>query len=191
MTGCIWYKNILLDASLFRRSRFSSAKEELSAREDANKQAQRLLSTYGNSILRLAYSYLHNMSDAEEILQDTLIKYLQHHPNLESREHEKAWLLKVASNLSKNRIQYNAIRQTDVLDSKLAAAEREDLSFVWDAVKKLPTKYSEVIHLFYCEGYSTHEIAEILNRRESTVRSDLSRGRDKLKQVLKEVYDFA
>ena len=68
--------------------------------------------------------------------------------------------------------------------------EREDLSFVWDAVKKLPEKYREVIHLFYYEGYQTKEISKILSRNESSVRSDLKRGRERLKDLLREAYDF-
>ncbi len=148
------------------------------------------MDVHGNAILRLAYSYLHNMSDAEEILQDTLLKFLQTNPDLSSEEHEKAWLLRVAANLSKNRIRYNTIRDTDELKDELVAREREDLSFVWEAVKALPEKYREVIHLFYYEGRSTREIADILNRNESTIRSDLLRGREQLKSVLKEAYDF-
>lgn len=155
-----------------------------------NRQAESLLDQYGNRILRLAYSYLHNMSDAEEVLQDTLIQYLKTAPELESEEHRKAWLLHVAGNLSKNRIRYNKVRCADELSETLAAEEREDLSFVWEAVKVLPEKYREVIHLFYYEGYRTKQIAEILNRKETTVRSDLLRGREQLRTILKEAYDF-
>lgn len=159
-------------------------------REAVNMQAARVLDEYGNSILRLAYSYLHNMSDAEDILQETLIQFLKTGPLLENTSHEKAWLLKVAANLSKNRIEYNRIRQTDELEETLAADCREDLSFVWEAVKALPDKYREVIHLFHYEGYSTAQIGKLLNRKEATVRSDLRRGRQKLKDILKEAYDF-
>ncbi len=160
------------------------------AKERIAENAGRMLDSYGDSILRLAYSYLHNMSDAEDVVQETLIKYIKTAPEFESEAHEKAWLLKVASNLSKNKIDYNRIRQTDELNETLVAEEREDLSFVWEAVKALPDNMRDVIHLFYHEGYSTKEIASILKRNESTVRSDLKRGRDKLKTVLKEVYDF-
>lgn len=159
-------------------------------REAVNEQATQLLDKYGNHILRLAYSYLHNMNDAEDVLQDTLIQFLKSAPVLSGPEHEKAWLLRVAANLSKNRIDYNRLRTSDELDEELIAEEREDLSFVWEAVKALPANQREAIHLFYHEGYSTAEIASILGRRESTVRSDLRRGRDKLKDVLKEAYDF-
>ncbi len=159
-------------------------------KERIAENAGRMLDQYGDSILRLAYSYLHNMSDAEDIVQETLIKYMKTAPEFENETHEKAWLLRVASNLSKNKIDYNKVRQADELDETLKAEEREDLSFVWEAVKALPKNYREAVHLFYHEGYSTKEIASILRRNESTVRSDLKRGREKLKIMLKEVYDF-
>ena len=149
-----------------------------------------VLDIYGNAILRLAYSYLHNMSDAEDILQDTLIKYMQSSPAFLTESHKKAWLLHVAANLSKNKIDYNKIRETDELEETLVAEEREDLSFVWEAVKALPEKYREVLHLYYQEGYPTKEISKILNCNESSIRSDLKRGREALKQVLKAAYDF-
>lgn len=133
-----------------------------------NEQAKRLMISYGNNILRLAYSYLHNIYDAEDVLQDTLIQFITKQPLFDTDEHEKAWLLRVAINISKNKISYNRIRKTDELSETLAAKETEDLSFVWDAVKQLSPKYSEVIHLFYHEGYSTAQIALLLSKKEST-----------------------
>ena len=148
------------------------------------------MDTYGNIILQYAYAYMHSLSDAEEVLQDTLIQFLRTAPAFESPAHEKAWLLRVTANLSKNRLGYNRRRQTDELNDELIGEEREDLSFVWEAVKSLPPGQREAIHLFYYEGYSTVEIARILNRREATVRSDLFRARAKLRDILKEAYDF-
>ena len=168
---------------------FEEEQEEVN-RAALNQRAEQILSIYGNSILRYAYSYLHNRSDAEEVLQDTLVKFLQTAPIFETPQHEKAWLLRVAGNLSKNRLAYNKIRMTDELSEELAADDREELAFVWDAVKTLPEKIRTVIHLFYCEGYSTAEIAQLLGRNEATVRSDLHRGRARLRETLKEVYDF-
>ena len=168
-------------------------KEEWEARmrqAETNGRAEMILTRFGDSILRYAYTYLHNMSDAEEVLQDTLMQFLKTAPEFESANHEKAWLLRVAANLSKNRIRYNKLRETDELNDELVAEECEDLSFVWEAVKSLPVKYREVIHLFYHEGYQTAQIAKVLGRNESTVRSDLRRGREKLKEVLKGEYDF-
>lgn len=164
--------------------------EREAARAERNRRAEKILDTYGNSILRYAYSYLHNMSDAEEVLQDTLVRFLSAGPVFESGRHEKAWLLRVAGNLSKNRVAYNRVRRTDELDEELVADSREDLSFVWDAVKRLPENYRAAIHLFYYEGCSTKQIARLLGKKEATVRSDLRRGRERLKAVLKEAYDF-
>ena len=156
------------------------------SREDINAQAARLMTDYGDSIQRLAYSYLHNMSDAEDILQESLIQFLKTQPELTDPVKEKAWMLRVAGNLSKNRIKYNKLRLTDELQESLASDQRDDLSYVWEAVKQLPDKYREVVHLFYYEGYATKEIADILGRNESTVRSDLKRGRERLRQILEE-----
>ena len=151
---------------------------------------RRVMNRHGNRILRLAYSYVHNMQDAEEILQDTLIKLLDSAPDFESDEHEKAWLIRVAANLSKNRIEYNKRRDTDELNDELVAEQREDLSFVWEAVKELPDNYREVIHLFYEEGYQTDEIAKLLGETGANIRTRLKRARAKLKEILKEEYDF-
>ena len=78
-------------------------KTEIQISSRTDQMATEALNTYGNAILRCAYSYLHNMADAEEILQDTLLKLLTAAPTFDSEEHKKAWLLKVAANLSKNR----------------------------------------------------------------------------------------
>lgn len=153
--------------------------------------AEHALCTYGQSILRLAYSYLRNQSDAEDILQETLLRLLRSAPEFETQEHEKAWLLHVAANLSKNRLRYNRLRRADPLEETLIAQERPDLAFVWEAVSALPVRWREVLHLFYQEEYSTAQIAQILSRKESTVRSDLHRARIRLKEVLQDNYDLS
>jgi len=181
---------VLNDIIFYFSDKNAHAEEKNVCAANINERAEEALRLYGNSILRYSYSFLHNMSDAEEVLQDTLIKFLKAAPLFENEQHEKAWLMRVAGNLSKNRIEYNNIRQTDELNDELVAEHREDLSFVWEAVKSLPVKYREAMHLFYHDGYSTKQIAEILKKNEGTVRSLLSRGRTILKDVLKEVYDF-
>lgn len=122
--------------------------------------------------------------------QDTLVQFLKTAPVFLNKAHEKAWLLRVAANLSKNRLSYNKLRQTDELNEELTAEGREDLSFVWDAVRQLPVQYREAVHLFYYEGLSTRQIASVLDRSEATIRSDLHRGREQLKRILKEAYGF-
>ena len=180
-------------AALFHAAaRLFAAKEtsKATAQDDVSARAAQILDAHGNAILRYAYSYLHNMADAEEVLQDTLVQFLKTAPRFESEAHEKAWLLRVAGNLSKNRLSYNTVRAADELNDELVAENRDDLSFVWQAVRDLPEKYRAPVHLFYHEGYSTKQIAEILQRGEATVRSDLHRGRALLREILKEAYDF-
>ncbi len=164
--------------------------------EEIEREAEEILDTIGNSILRLALSYLHNIEDAEDILQETMIKFVTVRPVFESESHRKAWLMRVASNLAKNRIDYNRVRDTMELNEEIVGEVQEDLDkgdeykAIWDAVRSLPVHQREAIHLFYQEGYSTAEIAQITGRREATVRSDLKRARDKLREMLKEASDF-
>lgn len=189
------YKNILITlAAMLHDFLGKPASPTAKATQTAAQgQAAQLLDSYDNAVLRLAYSYMHNMADAEDILQETLIKYLQTNSVLTTEEHKKAWLLRVTANLCKNKLDYNRLRQADDIDEladTLASEKHNDLAFVWQAVKSLPANYREAIHLYYYEGYSTSEIACILDRNESSIRSDLRRGRAKLKELLKEVYDF-
>ncbi len=185
-------KNILTMLAAAMRT-LSGEKPALEPQAAAQSQATQLLDSYGNAVLRLAYSYMHNMADAEDILQEALIKCLQKKPVLTTDEHKRAWLLRVAANLCKNRLDYNRLRQADDIDEladTLASENRSDLAFIWQTVKALPASYRDAIHLYYYEGYSTSEIASILDRNESSIRSDLHRGRARLKELLKEVYDF-
>ena len=180
-----------LAAHLYTRILMLFPAKETSASAQSAALAEHALCTYGQSILRLAYSYLRNQSDAEDILQETLVRLLRSAPEFETQEHEKAWLLHVAANLSKNRLRYNRLRRADPLEETLIAQERSDLAFVWEAVSALPVRWREVLHLYYQEEYSTAEIAQILSRKESTVRSDLRRARIRLKEVLQDDYDLS
>lgn len=180
-----------LTAHLYTRILMLFPAKETPASAQSAALAEHALCTYGQSILRLAYSYLRNQSDAEDILQETLVRLLRSAPEFETQEHEKAWLLHVAANLSKNRLRYNRLRRADPLEETLIAQERPDLAFVWEAVSALPVRWREVLHLYYQEEYSTAEIAQILSRKESTVRSDLRRARIRLKEVLQDDYDLS
>lgn len=85
-----------------------------------------LFHTYGDAILRAAYAYLHNMDDAEDVLQDTFVQYLRAEPVFENNVHEKAWLLRVAINLSKNKLNSVWYRRTDALKETYPCAELDD-----------------------------------------------------------------
>ena len=129
MEGCLPLFPAIDWLSLFRMAaaRLFAPKEDAKPVETVSikQQAAQILDTYGDTILRYAYSYLHNQSDTEEVLQDTLIQFLKTRPVFESDEHEKAWLLRVAGNLCKNRLKYNSLRQTDELREELIAEQKQ------------------------------------------------------------------
>ena len=148
------------------------------------------LDLFGNDILRLAYSYLKSREDAEDIVQETLIRMLQSKPVFEDEKKEKSWLLQVAANLCKDQLKSAGKRRVVALPEGYDVAvasepEPEDISEVLQAVMALPEKYRSVIHLYYYEEYSTREIAEIIVKKEATVRSLLKRGREKLEKQWK------
>lgn len=144
------------------------------SRQELNWMAEDILDSYGNNILRLAYSYLHNMDDAEEILQETLLKYLQEDVTFENKSHEKAWILKVAANLSKNRIRYNKVREADELDEQLATEETKCIIGGYDVTVKgndgrcslaiwSDGTYSYSIQMTEAEGISYEELDAIIS----------------------------
>ena len=180
-----------------RKAAFGESAQQRSvppSRAELNRNADMLMRRFGDSILSFAYTYMQNRQDAEEILQDTTIAYLLNAPVFANDAHARAWLLTTARNLSMNRLRYNRYRRhadlDETLSERLAAPSKEDHSYLLDAVRKLPENMRESIYLFYWEGYSTSQIAVVLDRRETTVRSDLSRARKRLKDILKEEYDF-
>ncbi len=190
---CMWIimtQIYVAAVQLLSKARAITFPENAAVRAEINSKAEQYFQQYGNSVLRLAYSYVHNMTDAEDILQETLIRVLKANPQLENAAHEKAYILKTAANVAKNHIEYCKLRETDELSEELIADEREDLSFVWEAVKTLPDTARDVLYLHFHEGYKTAEIAKILKRSDSTVRSDLKRAKERLREILKEEYDF-
>ncbi|WP_297421912.1 sigma-70 family RNA polymerase sigma factor [Clostridium sp.] len=147
------------------------------------------LEHYGDMLLRLAYSYMKNIHDAEDALQDVFVQLLKNIEIFESEYHKKHWLICVARNICKNKLKSAWFKKHVELTDMPYYDEYKDNN-VLKQVIKLPLKYREIIHLYYYEGYNTVEISNIVNRKEATVRSLLSRGRNMLKKELKEEYDF-
>jgi len=147
---------------------------------------------YGDQIFSVAFSICQNRADADDVVQDTLIRYFSLRKDFENVEHLKAWLIRVAINRAKD-ITSSFWRRTkveweDYMD-ELAFEEPED-SRLFEAVMHLPEKYRTVIHLFYYEDYAIEEITNILHRPKGTVKSQLNRGRKLLKNVLQEEWNY-
>ena len=150
-----------------------------------NAEIERVVNEYATMLLRVAYSQLNNRTEAEDAVQEVLLKYMEKAPVFQSEEHEKAWLLRVTINHCKNHLASAWFRKRADMDEGIPALDNEELEVV-SAVAALPAKYRAVVHLYYFEGYSTKEIAEILHSRPNTVSSRLSRARALLAKALKE-----
>ena len=146
---------------------------------------------YGDRVFSAAFSVCRSRTDADDVVQDAFIKYYSRDMDYESEEHIRAWLIRVAVNRAKDIAgsfwRKNKVAWENYMD-ELPFETPED-SALFEAVMRLPDRYRIVIHLFYYEEYAVSEIAEILHLREGTVKSQLSRGRKLLKNMLEEEWD--
>jgi len=148
----------------------------------------RVVESYADTLLRVSFAYLKNRSDAEDVVQEVYLKLMQRRPLFKNQDHEKAWLIRVAVNLCKNRLKTAWFRKTIPLEESIPTATPGE-SRVMEAVFTLPPQERAIVQLFYFEGYMIKEIAAIIGRKESTTGSLLYRARHKLKTILKEEFD--
>lgn len=143
-----------------------------------------------DAIYRICYIRMKNRMDAEDITQETFLRAMQQSPQLwEDDEHARAWLIVTASNLCKNALRnWTRSKRIDMTDwapiADPAGSPDKEISEVLSAVMHLPDQYKTVVYLFYYEGYSGADIARILHKKETTVRSLLHRGRKLLSKSL-------
>lgn len=140
---------------------------------------------YADMVKRICFMYLRNPADTEDVFQTVFMKYLQYQRPFASKEHEKAWFIRVSINASKDLLK-SFSRRCVPLDSiaEQGIEANEEQTEMLEAVLRLPQKYKDVIYLFYYEGYSAVEIAEIQNKPVNTVYSLLNRARNILKDKL-------
>lgn len=151
----------------------------------AQDDASRLVETYSPMLLRLACTRLENPADAEDVVQEVFLKLLTARPAFRDEEHEKAWLIRTTLHRAAD-LRKSAARRNVPLEEALLAAAPEPENRLLAAVRALPEKYGAVIHLHYYEGYSLKEIGKLLGLPAATVGTRLARGRERLRQSLKE-----
>ena len=168
----------------------------------ASESFEQVMEFYMPMVYRIAFSRLGSAHDAEDITQDVFLKYYRADMTYNNEEHRKAWLIRCAINCTKNLVT-SAWYRHRAADEGLENMEEngeipgsdgdidkiEQKNAVIGAVMQLPEKYRTVIHLFYFEDMSVAQISKATGIREATVKSQLSRARDMLKPLLKEV-DF-
>ena len=142
---------------------------------------------WGDMVWRLALARTASVPDAEDVFQEVFLRYFHHEDRFESDEHRKAWLLRCTINRCKSVAASPWRRRTVPLETAEEVGVEDDYREVYAAVLSLPAKYRAVIHLHYFEGLSVAEIAAALQSTEGTVKSQLSRGRALLRDMLKEV----
>ena len=153
--------------------------------EFASVSLRTLYRDYMPSVYRMAYSYLQNHPDSEDVVQECFLRLAQSGKHFEDARQVQAWLIITAANLSKD-----LLRRAHRKDLPLDAAEdrpapREEHKELRRAVLELPDKYRTVIYLYYFEGYSVQELAKLLHRPESTVKTWLRRARELLREKIK------
>lgn len=139
-----------------------------------------IVHTYSSSVLRFAYSYVKNRSDAEDIAQDVFITYIQKAPDFDHEMQRKAWIMRVTSNKCKDYLKSSWKKRVISMPENLGYLPKEESTLI-SFVYSLDKKYRIPIHLYYFEGYSVEEIARITGNKSATVATWLSRGRALLK----------
>lgn len=141
------------------------------------------INTYSDTLFRLCLITLGNSHDAEDAVQETFIKYLQKAPEFKNTEHEKAWLITVATNKCKDILRFKSKHQQINIDDINEFSNDSHDSGIIEALMTLPEKFKTVLILYYVEGYSTEEIARIIKRTKSAVKMRLQKGRSLLKDA--------
>ena len=144
-----------------------------------------------NGMYRLSYSILKNEADAQDAVQEAIYKSYKNLETLKDKRKFKPWIYKIVTNTSfeilKNTKNYLDIEEENIQAEKI---DIETNITLWNAVQNLKQPYRTVITLFYYEDMSIEQIAKTLNAKESTVKSQLHRAREMLKEKLKGGYDF-
>ena len=140
---------------------------------------------YGDTVYRIALTHTLNKSEAEDIFQEVFLSLVTNYKTIENEEHLKHWLIRSAVNrcISCNRrLKFYGKTAEEISEDNddTAAVELKIM------LSELPEKYRSVIYLCCFEKYTAREAAEILGKREGTVKSLLSRGRKRLKKDLEE-----
>lgn len=155
-----------------------------------DKDIETIYQRHVDTLYRVAYSFMKNPADAEDMVQEAFVRLLRGDVTFTSEQHEKAWLIVTVSNLCKSALRSPWRRREsfdDLTEQPMAEDPAPDETL--QAVLALPEEYKLPVYLYYYEGYPTADIAEMLGVAPATIRSRLNRARKKLKLTL-EVYPY-
>lgn len=147
--------------------------------------SREVVEKYSSMLLQIAYQRTFNKSDSEDIVQDVFIKLIKNSNKIKDKEHLKYWLIKVTINLCNDYNKSFWNKNVTELDEELSQFDKEEI-FIFKEINKLKPVHRDIIYLYYYQGYKIKEISIILNMKENTVSSNLTRAREKLKKILEE-----
>ena len=164
----------------------------------ANEELEQIVYRFKDMVYRVAITHTGNAFEADDVFQEVFLRLVRHKKPFASEEHLKAWLLRVtihcASDLHRTPWTKRMVGYEDALEKHSSSEPFEWMdgdgpdSFMQEvtleAVKALPHKQRSVIYLFYYEGMSINEIANVLEIQPNAVKTRLSRARAKLKNKL-------
>lgn len=151
---------------------------------NTNELIEYVVEKYSDMIIRISYQNLKNKSDSEDIAQDVFIRLIRQR-EFKDEEHMKLWIIRVTINLCKDTNKTAWYRKVEPLED-ISIPFTEEEKGVIDELFKLSINYRNVLYLYYFEDYTISEIANILDKSENTISSQLTRGRKKLKNILLE-----
>lgn len=156
-------------------------------RTDEENEFAEIYYLHVDAIFRLCFTYLKNEADTEDAVQEVFLKLLNYKGTFESEEHRKAWLIVTASNYCKNFLKHWWRKRKDIDDyAEIIGDTKIEIDEIVELVLKLPEKYKTVVYLYYYEGYDSAQIAKMLHKPGSTIRSYLSTARRLLRSELTE-----
>ncbi len=149
--------------------------------------ADRLVQTYADMILRICFTYLKQTTDAEDICQDIFLKLLLGEYEFESETHEKSWIIRTTINACKDHLRSSFWRRfMDIENTTDIPAPGKPDSELVDLVMELPKNWRISIYLHYYEGYPVREIAQMMGKSENTVSAYLAKGRKRLRSLMEQ-----
>jgi RNA polymerase sigma-70 factor (ECF subfamily) len=150
-------------------------------------QFRGLIERNGDSVYKIAFSYLRNKEDADDAFQEVFLKYMTDRREFADETHERAWFIRVTINVCHMHHRSFWFRKRAAFDAFDDKGKEDEYTFeLLHSVMKLSSKLRVTVYLFYYEGYSVREISDILGVNENTVRSRLMQARKKLKGMLAE-----
>lgn len=150
-------------------------------------QIEEMIEKYKSTVYSVALTHTKTKFDADDVFQDVFIAYFKKQPEFKDGEHAKAWFIKTTLNICKklyNTSLWKKAVSIDEVREEQFTFESERENELFDHIRKIPSKLRTVIYLYYFEEMSTKKIARLLHRREGTVRMQLTRARDKLREII-------